>query len=167
MEYNIESKPTKFKGILFRSQLEARWAYYFEFLSIKWIYEPKRFFLKDGKSYLPDFYFPEINLYAEVKPKYCYDSRWRDFINENQELNNEIGEVGLVIILLNVTYRCHDIIFKDNNSVSIKFAGQYGKSFRNQKHISTGHVRRADDNTMAIIKYAQKRIFTKENENYL
>lgn len=37
---------TKYKGCRFRSRLEARWAVFFDTLSIKWWYEPERFDLQ-------------------------------------------------------------------------------------------------------------------------
>ena len=42
--------PTKYKGITFRSRLEARWAMFFDQLGWRWEYEPF-----DGHGYIPDF----------------------------------------------------------------------------------------------------------------
>lgn len=60
--------PTEFKGIVYRSKLEARWAVYLDYLGIKFLYEPEGFEMSDGLRYLPDFYFNDFNLYGEVKP---------------------------------------------------------------------------------------------------
>lgn len=46
---------TKYKGYRFRSRLEARWAVFFDALSLKWEYEPEGFDLGFGELYLPDF----------------------------------------------------------------------------------------------------------------
>ena len=56
---------TKYGGTVFRSQLEARWAVYFDRRSIAWEYEPARF---DG--WTPDFrlVLNGVEAYAEVKP---------------------------------------------------------------------------------------------------
>ena len=66
-----EIKPieTCYNGYRFRSRLEARWAVFFDALDIKYIYEPEGYELSDGSKYLPDFYLPELDYYAEVKGK--------------------------------------------------------------------------------------------------
>lgn len=62
----IKAKPTEYKGIRFRSKLEAQVAYFFDLCHISWLYEPDR--LDDGeKEYNPDFYLPETDDYIEVK----------------------------------------------------------------------------------------------------
>jgi len=53
---------------MFRSRLEARWAVFFDEIGLKWIYEIEGFVLNNGICYLPDFYFPELLCYAEIKP---------------------------------------------------------------------------------------------------
>jgi hypothetical protein len=63
----IKAIQTKYKGYRFRSRLEARWAVFFDSCGIKWVYEPEGFLLNNGESYLPDFYLPGENIYAEVK----------------------------------------------------------------------------------------------------
>lgn len=65
--YDIAPKPTNYKGILFRSSLEVYWAAFFDALGWQWLYEPTKFKLPCG-VYIPDFYFPDINCYGEVKP---------------------------------------------------------------------------------------------------
>lgn len=56
---------TRYKGIAFRSQLEARWAALFDLLQWPWSYEPEVLV-----GYIPDFYvhFPVRDLLVEVKP---------------------------------------------------------------------------------------------------
>jgi hypothetical protein len=76
---------TEYKKHLFRSRLEARWAVYFDSLSIKWIYEPEGYELSNGCRYLPDFYLPEHKLFVEVKPEYCFDKRWIFFTREAEQ----------------------------------------------------------------------------------
>lgn len=58
---------TRYAGRLFRSRLEARWAVYFNSLKWDWEYEYEGYNLPSGK-YLPDFYFPKLNIFGEVKP---------------------------------------------------------------------------------------------------
>lgn len=46
---------TEYRGYRFRSRLEARWAVFFDALSLPWEYEPEGFELGCGRRYLPDF----------------------------------------------------------------------------------------------------------------
>ncbi len=64
-----EPKPldTRYKGYLFRSRLEARWAVVYDALGLDWIYEMEGFDLGDGLSYLPDFFFPDLKIWIEIK----------------------------------------------------------------------------------------------------
>jgi hypothetical protein len=64
---SITVLPTTYNGHRFRSRLEARWAALFDQFQIRWIYEPEGFQTQHG-NYLPDFYFPDINAFCEVKP---------------------------------------------------------------------------------------------------
>lgn len=57
---------TVYDGYRFRSRLEARWAVFFHEAGIQYQYEPEGFQGCNG-AYLPDFYFPEYKVYAEVK----------------------------------------------------------------------------------------------------
>jgi len=59
-----------YKGYCFRSRLETRWALFFEFLGIDYLYECKKFSLPDGRIYTPDFYLPKMFVWIEIKPLY-------------------------------------------------------------------------------------------------
>lgn len=64
----IKAIETSYKGYRFRSRTEARWAVYFEALGIKWEYERDGYDLGGWLGYyLPDFWLPQVNLWAEVK----------------------------------------------------------------------------------------------------
>ncbi len=56
-----------YKGITFRSALEADWARTFDALGIYWQYEPMALQLPSGQLYLPDFFLPNLHCWAEVK----------------------------------------------------------------------------------------------------
>ncbi|MDQ8209635.1 hypothetical protein QEH52_19100 [Coraliomargarita sp. SDUM461003] len=58
---------TAYRGYRFRSRLEARWAIYFDEIGIEWEYEPEGFEFDNGIRYLPDFFFPQVKLWGEVK----------------------------------------------------------------------------------------------------
>lgn len=83
----IKSLPSEYGGCVFRSRLEARTAYYFDLLGIKWEYEPEGYALPCG-NYAPDFLCTAIDKYdkkhqffIEVKPNYeelkSYETRLR------------------------------------------------------------------------------------------
>ena len=64
---------TEYKGYLFRSRLEARWAVFFDACGVDWEYEPEGYDLGNGLRYLPDFLLHGVegrvtgDLYVEVK----------------------------------------------------------------------------------------------------
>lgn len=58
---------TEYRGHLFRSRLEARWAVFFDALGVEWRYEPEGYETPHGR-YLPDFWLPSIGLLVDVKP---------------------------------------------------------------------------------------------------
>ena len=60
---------TMYKGYKFRSRLEARWAVFFDALSIEWEYEKEGYDLGVDGCYLPDFWLPQVSMWAEVKGK--------------------------------------------------------------------------------------------------
>lgn len=64
----MSTKPiqTAYKGYHFRSRLEARWAVFFDQLSIPFEYEPEGYDLGNGLLYLPDFRI--AGGFIEVKP---------------------------------------------------------------------------------------------------
>lgn len=65
------------KKIYFYSRWEANMARLFNFLNVKWVYQPKVFDLKT-QTYTPDFYLPEYNTYIEVKNFLWKYSKIRD-----------------------------------------------------------------------------------------
>lgn len=66
-QLNIRAVPLTYRGITFRSSLEADWAATFDALEIYWQYEPMTLQLPSGQMYLPDFYLPNLHTWAEVK----------------------------------------------------------------------------------------------------
>lgn len=66
MNYNIKAKPTIYKGRLYRSRLESRWAAFFD--KMEWYYEYEPF---DLNGWSPDFRIVtsrNIEWLVEVKP---------------------------------------------------------------------------------------------------
>lgn len=66
---DLKAIQTEYKGYLFRSRLEARWAVFFDACGVKWEYEPEGLVLSDNNYYLPDFYLSDFRCYFEVKRK--------------------------------------------------------------------------------------------------
>ena len=91
---SIKPIETFYSGYRFRSRLEARWAVFFDHAGIEYEYEPEGFELEDGTRYLPDFYFPQYDWYAEVKAP-------RDGAKEDiKRASRFIGNTIKVLILL-------------------------------------------------------------------
>lgn len=59
---------TEYKGYLFRSRLEARWAVFFDHMNIPFEYEKEGYNL-NGRWYLPDFWMPSWDCWLEIKPE--------------------------------------------------------------------------------------------------
>lgn len=74
--------PTEYKGCLFRSLLEARWAAFWDHLAIEWHYEHESFILAPfGEWYRPDFYLPQLAAWIEVKPTDPdEDAQWKTYL---------------------------------------------------------------------------------------
>lgn len=81
---------THYQGYTFRSRLEARWAVFFDTLAFRWEYEPEGYVLQDGAWYLPDFWLPQVSMFAEVKPA-CLGE---DIVEIGEEAMSKV--VGLV-----------------------------------------------------------------------
>lgn len=71
-EQTIKAHQVEYRGYLFRSKLEARWAYFFDKMGLGWEYEKKGYRMGASKlfpagcGYIPDFFFSFC--VAEVKP---------------------------------------------------------------------------------------------------
>jgi len=74
----VRALTTKYNNHLFRSRLEARWAKFFDYLDISYLYELEGFDLGSAGFYLPDFFLPGIparnfpqnqkGIWKEIKP---------------------------------------------------------------------------------------------------
>lgn len=68
----IEAKKTWYRGTLYNSRLEARWAVFldYHFMVNDFRFEPRTFRLSNGWSYTPDFYVKTgpLEFFLEVKP---------------------------------------------------------------------------------------------------
>lgn len=73
----IKALPSYWRGVVFRSRTEARWAAFFDAMGLLWLYEPEGFELDDGNWYLPDFWLPEMEMWVEIKPRAGFTDRER------------------------------------------------------------------------------------------
>ena len=64
---NHQEKQTKNKTHAFQSDLEAQWAIFFDTMGIVYEYE-KASYDFDGSVFLPDFWLPQVGMWAEVRP---------------------------------------------------------------------------------------------------
>ena len=62
MEYTIHAMPTRYKDVLYRSKLEAKWAATFDLLGIEYKYEPFA-----TKGWCPDFLLTRKNLHEDLE----------------------------------------------------------------------------------------------------
>jgi hypothetical protein len=81
-------KQTEYKGVVFRSTWEAKFAFQLDDLKIAWQYEP-RVFSYENRHYTPDFYLPQFDLYIEIKPDFFVD----------EEVINKLNVVGNAILV--------------------------------------------------------------------
>lgn len=58
---------TIYKNIKYRSTYEAKFAEYLDKQNLTFNYEPKRFILHSGETYVPDFFVDEWNTFVEIK----------------------------------------------------------------------------------------------------
>lgn len=74
MDYESQPIPTPYRGVVYRSRTEARWARFFGFLEIPFEYETQGF-NTDGEWYLPDFLvFGALGmLWVEIKGSWKKD----------------------------------------------------------------------------------------------
>lgn len=63
----IKAIEASYSGHRFRSRSEARWAVWFDAMSIAYEYEPQGYAI-GSECYLPDFFVPSWHVYFEVKP---------------------------------------------------------------------------------------------------
>ena len=100
-------KGGRFNGRWMRSSWEIAFAKFLNLHKISWSYEPRRFILKSGKQYTPDFYLPDFDLWIEIKGFWWPKARekFNQFLTEHP--NTKIVVIGEQIWLqpLNVFKR--------------------------------------------------------------
>jgi hypothetical protein len=102
-QFTSHARPTTYRGVNFRSELEAAWAAFFDLRGIEWEYEPLL-----QSSWIPDFLIKlkhddETETYAcaEVRPFDC-QKQWEAEPNLLEKIRDASPE-GRVVILLGVS----------------------------------------------------------------
>jgi len=108
----IQTIPTKYNNHYFRSRLEARWAVYFDSIGLIWRYEHEGFKFDDGTMYLPDFWFPQVEMWGEVKPKDLTKK-------ETDKINNLVLSTKKpCILLIDIPWvRSYDCVWLENGRI--------------------------------------------------
>ena len=86
--------PAVYRGIRFRSRLEARWAVFFDSIGESFCYEREGYKLKSG-YYLPDFWLPRFASWLEVKPFLPVPDRARKLC---EELAWSTGQIAVLAV---------------------------------------------------------------------
>ena len=82
----------EYNNDMFRSSWEANFAKWCDCSGIKWAFEPKAFDViinEKGRTYTPDFYLPEFDLWIEVKG--WFRQKAKDKFNKFKETYPEIN----------------------------------------------------------------------------
>lgn len=150
----IPSIPTLYNGIEYRSRTEARWAVFFDKINITHVYEIEGLKTDQG-NYLPDFYLPDYDAFAEVKPTYnfvhqpVHMNRYKCFQEHDQPLILLVGSPNLKPTLVFSSWNADAsfafIPFSDK--VRSKYGGYFstGKSYGTEVELFyfPDHIRKA------------------------
>lgn len=82
----LKAIETRYKGYLFRSRTEARWAVFFDMLNLNWEYENEGYELGDVR-YLPDFFIKDTGSFIEIKGSLPVPSEMRKLTRLAEESN--------------------------------------------------------------------------------
>lgn len=99
----IPAIETSYDGHRFRSRLEARWAIFFNQLKVRYQYEAQGYLVGERqRPYLPDFYLPTLQVWAEVKgdPAAVDTKLLSDAVNAKSGLPgaDPFGELAILIL---------------------------------------------------------------------
>ena len=133
-------KPIKtfYKGIEFRSRLEARWARFFDACGVRWDYEQEGYELGYGRRYLPDFLVHNVGIYGSEKKGIYFDIYFevKGLMNQKdsekiiafstRELSENVIDTGLesvrlykkpLILVGNIPQSITDMLTDNDNSI--------------------------------------------------
>ncbi len=61
------AKSVVYRGVTFRSTIEARWAAFMTLIGVEYEYEPDRYDVGLPERYVPDFWLPALGCFLEIK----------------------------------------------------------------------------------------------------
>lgn len=132
MNKKLNAIETQYKGYRFRSRLEAKWAIFFDEIGWEWIYEHDGYDLPCGK-YLPDFFFPDINCFAEVKPVPFTKNEMTKCCQLSEGLCEDTSncEKGVILLVGNPEVKAYDFVVNGGifDKVIIVPKGFYKQSY--------------------------------------
>lgn len=99
---------TEYSGYLFRSRLEARWAVFFDYLSVEYDYEIEGYELEEQGRYLPDFWLPQFKCFLEIKRKDDPENLYPKFVRFSEGVGPIIHFKGNPSLSWNGTLYCQD-----------------------------------------------------------
>jgi len=94
------------RNVWLRSSYEVIAAKRLDYLGIKWIHEPQRFYLED-RTYLPDFYLPEEGVYWEIKG--WFTPHAQETIRQFRQLNPDCPLVVIGKPIIRGWLKCQEI----------------------------------------------------------
>ncbi len=116
MSNKIPPIETKYKDIIFRSRLEARWAIFFDEMKIEYKYEPGSFQVPFGNftmKYFPDFVLTNVKssmqfdqpLYVEVKGR----TRYEDIYENDRRKFESFAQDHSLLVLGSLPFKVEDV----------------------------------------------------------
>jgi hypothetical protein len=96
VDYSIAAIPTEYRGRMYRSRLEARWAAFFDRLGLAHEYEPF-----DLGAWSPDFLLTDINTLVEIKPLTEFDEEtWAKMVKACKRLKGDSAISALLLTMV-------------------------------------------------------------------
>jgi len=91
---HTRGKGGRYRGSWMRSSWELAFAKMLTKMKIRWSHEPKRFTLKDGTNYTPDFLLIDFNILIEIKGHWYEKAKKKflKFLKENPKLKIAVIE---------------------------------------------------------------------------
>jgi hypothetical protein len=112
----IKAIPTRYKGVQYRSRLEAKWAAFFDNIGWQYTYEPF-----DLGGYIPDFLIHGNHPFLiEVKPAVTLDD-YRAPISKIERADSPYD-----VLIVGVTARPHPGLLLSHNDTLAVWIGCYG-----------------------------------------
>ncbi len=125
--YTIEAIKTAYKGIQYKSRLEARTAIFFDCLGLRFEYEPKFFEIEKDFWYVPDFYLRDLELWVEIKGPDLYEEA-QIKAEGLCRTTGQVVEVWCGNLGFNVIYRfCPDFGRSSGKGINEKFTDIFSR----------------------------------------